>query len=81
MIAAVFRGLIQKEIRMDQGGKCLRRRLQDTSRTPFHRKTVGFLWLHMGASGGARAARKEKASKNNAPNGTIAGFRRETARP
>ncbi|WP_116968928.1 hypothetical protein [Blastomonas sp. UPD001] len=81
MIATVFRRLIQKEIRMDQEGKDLRRRLQDTSRTPFRRKTVGFLMANMGASVGARAARKEKASKNNTPNGTIAGFPRKAARP
>jgi len=60
--------------------KCLKKRLQDTRRTPFRRKTVGFPWLHMGASVDERAARKEKASNFNASNGTIAHFAPEAPR-
>jgi hypothetical protein len=81
MIAAVIRGLGREEIRMDQGGKCLRRRLQDTRRTPFRQKTVGFLWLHAGASVGARAARKEKTSNINAFDGTTCLSGQKSARP
>ncbi len=47
MIAAVTRGLAREELRREQGVKCLRRRLQDTSRTPFRRKPLvfrGFIW-------------------------------------
>jgi hypothetical protein len=58
------------EIRLDKGEKCLRRRLQDTRRTPFRLKTIGFPRLHMGASVDERAARKEKASNINASDGT-----------
>lgn len=79
MIAAVIRGLIQGEIKMDQGGKCLRRRLQDTRRTPFRLKIVDFPWLHTGASVDERAARKEKASNINASNGTMLHFLRKSA--
>jgi hypothetical protein len=81
MIAAVIRGLIQEEIRMDQGGKCLRRRLQDTRRTPFRRKIVDFPWLHMGASVDERAARKENPSNINASDGTMRLFGRKSDRP
>ncbi|WP_448658267.1 hypothetical protein ACPVPU_12435 [Sphingomonas sp. CJ99] len=81
MIAAVFKGIIQKEIRMDQGGKCLRRRLQDTRRTPFRRKTTGFPWLSTGASVGERAARKEKASNFNISDGTMRLSERKSAKP
>lgn len=80
MIAAVIRSLVGKEIRMELGEKCLRGGLQDISRTPFRRKAGAFPWLHMGASVGARATRKGKASKINVSNGTIGHFRRETAR-
>ena len=58
------------EIRMDQGEKCLKKRLQDTRRTPFCRKIADFPWLHMGASVDERAARKENASNINASDGT-----------
>lgn len=81
MIAAVIRSLVREEIRKEQAAKCLRRRLQDTSRTPFARKAKAFPWLHAGASVGARAARKEKPSNNNARSGTTGLFARETARP
>ena len=54
---------------------------QDTSRTPFRRKAKAFPWLHMGASVGARAARKGKASKINVSNDTIGHFRLKAARP
>jgi hypothetical protein len=57
------------------------RRGQDISRTPFCRKTEAFPWLRMGVSVGERAARKEKASNINAPNGTLGRFRRKAARP
>lgn len=69
------------EIRTDQGEKCLRRRLQDISRTPFRRKAEAFPWLHAGASVGARAARKEKGSNINAPSGTNGRFPQKAARP
>ncbi|WP_336966602.1 hypothetical protein [Sphingobium aquiterrae] len=52
---------------------------QDTSRTPFSLKTSCFQLHGAGASVGERAARKEKASNFNAPNGTIARFGRKTA--
>lgn len=81
MIAAVIRRLINGAMRMDQGEKCLKKRLQDTSRTLFHRKTEAFPLLHVGASVGERAARKEKGSNFNSPNGTTAGFRRNAVRP
>jgi hypothetical protein len=81
MIAAVTRGLAREELRVEQGEKCLRRRLQDTRRTPFRRKIVHFSWLHMGASVDERAARKEKASNFNVSDGTMRRFRRESARP
>jgi len=81
MIAAVIRGLARKELRMELGEKCLRRRLQDTRRTPFRRKIVDFPWLHMGASVDERAARKEKASNINAPDGTMRLSGQESARP
>jgi hypothetical protein len=81
MIAAVIRGLGREEIKMDQGGKCLRRRLQDTRRTPFRRKTVCFPWLHMGASVDERAARKEKTSNINASDGTMRLSGQKSARP
>jgi hypothetical protein len=69
------------EIAMDQGGKCLRRRLQDTRRTPFRRKIVDFPWLHMGVSVGERAARKEKASNINASDGTLRCPGQKSAKP
>jgi len=81
MIAAVIRGLAEEELRMDLGGKCLRRRLQDTRRTPFRRKTTGFLWLNTGASVGERAARKEKISNINASDGTIRRSGQKSAKP
>jgi hypothetical protein len=81
MIAAVIRGLAREEIRMDQGEKCLKKRLQDTRRTPFRRKVVDFPWLHMGASVGERAARKEKASNINASDATMRLSGQESARP
>lgn len=65
---------------MEQGGKCLKIRLQDTRRTPLRRKIVDFPSLHMGASVDERAARKEKTSNINASNGTMRRFRRESAR-
>ena len=66
---------------MDQGEKCLTKRLQDTRRTPFRRKIVDFLSLHMGASVDERAARKEKASKINASDGTKRRYGENSARP
>jgi hypothetical protein len=81
MIAAVIRSLVRKEIRLDQVEKCLRRRLQDTRRTPFHRKIVDFLWFHMGASVDERAARKEKTSNFNVSDGTMRLCGRKSAKP
>lgn len=81
MIAAVIRSLVRKEIRMDQGEKCLKKRLQDTRRTPFRRKTLCFPSLHMGASVDERAARKEKASNINAFHGTMRPSGRKSAKP
>jgi hypothetical protein len=81
MIAAVIRFLVRKEIRMEQGGKCLKRRLQDTRRTPFRRKIIDFPWLHMGASVDERAARKENVSNINASDGTIRRSAQKSARP
>ncbi|MBU0557546.1 MAG: hypothetical protein KKD64_05065 [Alphaproteobacteria bacterium] len=66
---------------MDQEGKCLRRRLQDTRRTPFRLKIVDFPWLHMGASVDERAARKEKASNFNVSDGTMRLYGWKSARP
>lgn len=80
MIAAVIRGLAIGAMRMDQGEKCLRRRLQDTRRTPFRRKIVDFPSLHMGASIDERAARKGKASNINTPDGTMRLFGRKSAK-
>jgi len=81
MIAPVIRTLVRKEIRMELGEKCLRGRLQDISRTPFRRKAKAFPWLHAGASVGARAARKGKASKINVSNGTTGHSRPKAVRP
>lgn len=69
------------EIAMDQGGKYLRRRLQDTRRTPFCRKIVDFPSLHMGASVDERAARSKKTSNINASDGTMRFSGRKSARP
>ena len=57
------------------------RRGQDISSAPFSRKAEAFPWLHAGASVGARAARKGKASEINASNGTIGHSRPKAARP
>lgn len=81
MITAMIRGLARKELRMEQGGKCLRRRLQDTRRTPFRRKIVDFPWLHMGASVGERAARKKKVCNINTSDGTMRLSERKSAEP
>lgn len=54
---------------------------QDISSAPFSRKAEAFPWLNAGAPVGARAARKGKASKNNASNGTTGHFRPKAARP
>ena len=54
---------------------------QDISRTPFRRKAGAFPWLHMGASVGARAARKGKANRFNASNGTTSHFWPKASRP
>jgi hypothetical protein len=81
MIAAPIRLSANEGEGSWQGEKCPKKRWQDTSRTPFRRKTVGFLMANMGAPVDERAARKEKASKNNAPNGTIAGLGRKATRP
>lgn len=81
MIAAVIRFLVRKEIRMEPGGKCLKRRLQDTSRTPLRRKTIGFSWLHTGASVDERAARKEKSSNINVSDGTMRLSGQKSAKP
>jgi hypothetical protein len=69
------------EIRMDQGEKCLKKRLQDTRRTPFRRKTTGFPWLNTGAPVDERAARKEKTSNINTSNGTMRLCGRKSATP
>ena len=66
---------------MDQGGKCLRRRLQDTRRTPFRRKIVDFPWLHLGASVDERAARKEKTNNINTFDGAMHVSGQKSARP
>jgi hypothetical protein len=81
MIAAVIRSLVRKEIRLDQVEKCLRRRLQDTRRTPFSQKTIGFRWLNAGAPVDERAARKEKTSNINTSNGTMRLCGRKSAKP
>jgi hypothetical protein len=57
------------------------RRGQDTRPAPFRRKAEAFPWLHAGASVGARAARKRKASKINASNSTIGHSRPKAPRP
>jgi hypothetical protein len=65
----------------EEAGKRWRERGQDRKRTPFYRKAEAFHAVHAGASVGERAARKEKASKFKARNGTTGHFRRKAARP
>lgn len=77
MIAVLFGSVVPVRRKGGGAGEGWRGRWQDTSRTPFCRKAEAFPWLHMGASVGERAARKEKAKDFNAPNGTNGYFRRE----
>ena len=81
MTAPVFRLPGWKVKVPGRAGKSRRKGRQDRSRTLISPKAAVFQRFGAGTSVGERAARKKKASKLKAPNGTTGHFRRKAARP